>query len=700
MQEKLKKNLTFQPRARLLLQLGDELIRNESVAALELIKNSYDACASKVKLTMNDVDTVEGGTIVIEDDGSGMDLKIIEDVWMKPGSEHKHDMLKDKEVTKCKRTVLGEKGIGRFAVHKLGDHIELISRMKNKDEIHVKIDWTEFSKRKYLNEIPIEVSSTTPKHFTGTKTGTKIIVTKLRNPWTRQMLREVYRSFNSLRSPFSSPDSFDIEFNTNKEKWLDGLSSWKDVKTSSLFKFNCEIDGDRITKFTYRFTPWNTMDKLKPRTVNEKDKIKELFVMKNKKRLIDLSKFKIGKIKLEGYIFDRDPKVLDLGVQDKKLFKEYLDHNGGIKVFRDGVRVYDYGEPGNDWLNLDLRRVNAPTVRISNNIMITAVSIDRLSSADLQEKTNREGFIENEAFDEFKEAILYALSIVEQQRRTDKTKIRRLYGISPESEPVLKKIGLVKKAIDKKVKDPKVREELNGYMDTIQEDYKRIHNTLLRSAGAGLTLGVAIHEIEKIVEELKHIISSGFSNKQISTLVRHLSELVEGYTLTMRKTSMSEYNAWDLVEQGMFNFGLRLKAHGVTIVKGNVNKSKNLKIHCARSYIVGCMMNIFDNSLHWLDYYDIKPKKIFVSVHVDSPKSITLLIADNGHGFALPKSEITEPFVSAKRDGMGLGLHIVKEIMLIHKGKIHFPNWGEYEIPDEFKKGAIVALTFPRVQIK
>lgn len=69
---------------------------------------------------------------------------------------------------------------------------------------------------------------------------------------------------------------------------------------------------------------------------------------------------KIGLIKFEGYIFDRDAFVLKLGLSDKQGFKEYLDMNGGIRVYRDGLRVYDYGEVGNDWLNLDIRRVNQP----------------------------------------------------------------------------------------------------------------------------------------------------------------------------------------------------------------------------------------------------------------------------------------------------------------------------------------------------
>ena len=72
----------FKPKARLLLQLGDQLIRSESIALLELIKNSYDAHASTVRVSMENIDQPAKGKIVIEDDGSGMNVDIIKNVWM------------------------------------------------------------------------------------------------------------------------------------------------------------------------------------------------------------------------------------------------------------------------------------------------------------------------------------------------------------------------------------------------------------------------------------------------------------------------------------------------------------------------------------------------------------------------------------------------------------------------------------------
>ncbi|MCP5109178.1 MAG: ATP-binding protein, partial [bacterium] len=252
----MKELFVFKPRARLLLQLGDQLIRNESIALLELVKNSYDADAKEVKVDMQRVDDKNRGIIMIEDDGSGMDLDIIRNIWLEPGSEHKEELYENRIRTpKYKRLPLGEKGIGRFGVHKLGYEIEIISKMENKKEVYLKIDWDKFKKREYLENVVIEniFEKEKPEIFTGGKTGTKIIIKRLKTSWTRRMVRDVYRSVNSLCSPFDAPDSFRVSFNIDKEDWLKGLKTWEDFKNDKLFEISCEIEGREIKKFEYEF---------------------------------------------------------------------------------------------------------------------------------------------------------------------------------------------------------------------------------------------------------------------------------------------------------------------------------------------------------------------------------------------------------------------------------------------------------------
>lgn len=443
----------FKPRARLLLQLGDQLIKNESIALVELVKNSYDADANIVDIYMDNVDDPANGIIIIEDDGYGMSPEIVENVWLEPGSDFKTQKIKNLEVSpKYERLPIGEKGIGRFGVHKLGNVIEMTTKSANHKEVFVKIDWTDFENYKYLEDVPIKIiTRDKPIIFKDGKTGTNISISNLRKKWERGIAREVKRSITALASPFEQNDSFKPSFGIlDKPGWFEGLLNWKDVKEFSLFRFKVTIEGNAITKFNYEFTPWTTMTKLFPRTIKETDSIVETFEKikfqegEKEGQEINLSDHNIGTVTFEGYVFDRDSFVMKLGVSDKLGFKKYLDTNGGVKVFRDKLRVYDYGEPENDWLGLDLRRVNQPAKRISNNILLGSISINRKDSADLIEKTNREGFIENKAYEAFRNSILHSVEIIETLRYQDKLKVREKYGPTPKSAPVMSTLSEAK----------------------------------------------------------------------------------------------------------------------------------------------------------------------------------------------------------------------------------------------------------------
>lgn len=694
--------LIFKPRARLMLQLGEQLIRNEGIALLELIKNAYDADASKVTVIMKNLEDPENGIIIVEDDGCGMTEDIIKNVWMEPGSDYKENLFKKKIRTpKFRRLPLGEKGIGRFAAHKLGELITLITRAENHPEILLEIDWSAFEKSKYLEEVPIRLITRNPEVFKN-RTGTRIEIRKLRSPWTRGMLRDVYRSVLSLTSPFDDTQgSFNVDFKTDYENWIKDLLSIEDVKDWALFRFRCVLEGNRISKFSYEFTPLSSMTKITGRTVDETDQyIKKRLFLVDKEGEINLNRYHIGPVIFEGFIFDLDTKILSLGVQDKKALREYLKINGGIRVYRDGIRVYDYGEPGNDWLDLGTRRINEPTKRISNNIIVAAVHLSREKSTDLREKTNREGFIENDAFRELKRALLYTLGQIEELRYEDKEKIRSIYGlkITKVKEPV-EEIEDLRNLIKKEIKEERLKKDIFSYLDKIGENYKEIRERLLRAAGAGLTLSIVIHEIDKITAELKIAVKKQKEIERIKNLVGHLTRLVESYIKIIKKDKTEKCNIKDLIDQAIFSIEFRSEAHEIEIIKEYKKKDSDIYIRCLKGHFIRTIMNIIDNSIWWLDYKYRQQKfkkKIFIDVSECIEDHICIIIADNGPGLTLPPEIITEPFVSAKPDGMGLGLYIADEIMKEHGGFLKFPERDEVNIPEEFREGAIILLAFKR----
>ena len=126
--------IPFKPRAQILLQLGEQLIKNENIAILELVKNAYDADAKKVVVNMHFIDDKDTGYIEIHDDGCGMSMDIIKDIWMEPGNSHKKDVVERKERSDLGRLPIGEKGIGRFAILKLGRDIKIITRPEGSDK--------------------------------------------------------------------------------------------------------------------------------------------------------------------------------------------------------------------------------------------------------------------------------------------------------------------------------------------------------------------------------------------------------------------------------------------------------------------------------------------------------------------------------------------------------------------------------------
>jgi signal transduction histidine kinase len=704
--------VTFKPRARLLLQLGDQLIKNESIALVELVKNSYDADAKKVDVYMENVDNAEKGIIIIEDDGFGMDAETVENVWMEPGSDFKSKKFENRELTpKYHRLPIGEKGIGRFGVHKLGNEIIMTTKKKGAKEVYIKIDWSIFNKYKYLNQVPITiVERNTPQLFKNGTTGTTIEITSLRKEWTRGVARDVKRSITALVSPFDSVDSFKADFDiSDKPGWFEDLLDWKDVKHFALFHFKITISKDSIQSFKYEFTPWASMSKLSERKINIQkkpksysginsidDKLVALFAKleDEKGHVFTLDTFNIGNVVFEGYIFDRDNFVLQLGVSDKKGFKGYLDNNCGIRVFRDGLRIYDYGEPENDWLGLDMRRVNFPTKRLSNNIILGAVYLSRDESSDLVEKTNREGFVENEAYENFKNSILHSLNIIETLRFSDKQRLREVYGPTPKSEPVLQVLGELKHYVDDNIKESKVKKEITRYLVKIEDDYKRINENLLKAAGAGLSMSVVIHEVEKIILEVQKVLKSEKASSRVMSLVKHLSSLIDGYSEIIRKSSQTNEDLKEVIEQALFNTEYRLSSHKIEVIPAYKTYKGKTRSKIARSLLISSLMNVFDNSIYWLEKSGRPNKKLYIDISDEESGHVNIIVADNGTGFLIPTEEITEPYVSAKPGGMGLGLHIAREIMLAHSGKLAFPDWGDFNIPAEFKTGAVLSFAF------
>jgi signal transduction histidine kinase len=677
--------------------LGDQLIRNERVAVLELVKNSYDADSPFVIVEFSKADDKEKGSIMIYDEGEGMDLETIKNKWLVLGTDYKKQQYDEKQRTpKFKRMPLGEKGIGRLAVQKLGSVTEITSKKKGSQEIFVRIDWKSMEDFSYLDEIAVKVEERPAELFKEDKTGTKIVVRSLNVSWTEATYKRFYENALNFSSPFRKEGDFSVEVKSDKDEWGTGIPKIQDYIEDSLFSFSIDIKDDAVIKFLYKFTPPADMDKVKARELTDKNEtmVKLLKLCDSNGKLLNLHDYAVGPLHFEGFIYDRDPLVLKMSTTEGSALKKYLNDNGGIRVYRDAVRVYDYGESGNDWLELGIRRINQPASRISNNIILGAVSLDREKSANLVEKTNREGFIENDAFEAFKNAVKYALSLVETQRNIDKRVIRTAYGKA--TKDVLSVTGDLKDIVKARVKDDSLKEEFLIYLDRIESGYTAIRETFIKSASAGLSIGIAIHEIQKIVKNLEDSVKQDNRFAELRPLVKRISDLVEGYGYLLKKSHRVYQPLSTAINTALFDMDYRLKSHNIRVFFRNIDSKCNPKF--SSQMIIGALLNIIDNSIWWLDYSGRSEKLLFISI-VEKEKKVSVIIADNGTGFTLPLDTIGEPFISGKPDGTGLGLHIVKTIMQVNNGTLNFPSPDEVEIPDKFKEGAILELCFNDVEV-
>ncbi len=435
----------FKPRARLLQQLGDQLIGTPRLAVFELVKNAYDADANAVVVTISGIGTKQP-SITVVDDGTGMSPDTIRDVWLVIAHDHKEQQLKNRTRTVKGRLPLGSKGLGRLSVHKLGNVIELVTRASGSQEVVVRIDWNAMMAHEYLDEAEIDIQIREPQVFMGEKTGTRIQISELREKhWTRGEIRRLYRQITSISSPFGTEGRHDFTASLETPdfpQWIERLPEPTELLKRAPWKYTFDFDGETFA-YQYKFRPIPGIPReartasqdgggllIPPAEVDDDDPLFSGRVQNSrlKKIIADKAMLEgIGPVSGELYVFDLSPLIAKR-MGEIKLIKDFLDENGGIRVYRDGIRVYDYGERSNDWLGLDLHRVNNPTKGLSRNIVVGHISLTQELSSALVEKSNREGFIENSAYERFRRIVLGAIEPLLREREVDRKSIRELLG--------------------------------------------------------------------------------------------------------------------------------------------------------------------------------------------------------------------------------------------------------------------------------
>lgn len=682
--------LVFSVKPRLLTLLGDQLIRDANLAVFELVKNAYDADATKCLVRLERPDDPATARIIVRDNGCGMDENVLRNVWMVIATDYRAEQRRHNQRTEIfHRFPLGEKGLGRLSIHKLGRFIRLITRMKGGKELVMEFDWDKLESAQDLNTASIKLQHRNPVTFPGKKHGTRLEVTRLRESWTRGELRNLHRAVNSLCSPFEGPTDFKVRFSApDREDWLKGLFSAKNVYACALYHVRGWFEGGSA-QFTYEFFPPNGVkDRLTPRETQCAHNLERRDGRKSYP--IDLSCHEIGKVEFDFWLYDRDMSVLKAILDgDVSGLKKYLDENGGIRIYRDGIRVYDFGEPGNDWLNLDIRRVNTPTARTSNNQILGALILHATQSTALREKSNREGFIQNNAYEDFKQAVISVLTNVEAEKTKDQKRVREAVGKGTGQKLFIKLTELrdtleakgVLKDVEEKLKD--VEKEMEIYQ-----------GQLLHAAVPGLSIGIMLHGAEKILDELREAVRKNAEKDKIKGLVDRLYRAMRPVTNLLKNPHVVKTSAHILLKEAIFSTELRLKRHGIKLVSGLDDGCADFNVEGSKQMLIASITNLVDNAIHWLESKNPPQKLLYLGTTMNIEGGPAIVVADNGPGFGNDDpDDLIAPFFSRRNGGMGLGLYIVTEVMRINKGRLLFPDDADVELP-LLIDGAVVALQF------
>jgi signal transduction histidine kinase len=669
------------------------------------VKNAYDADASEVTVRL-DLSDAQKPSITVTDDGEGMTRKTIRDIWLVPGDDHR---AKQRELhtrtPKHHRLPLGEKGLGRFAAHKLSDTIRLVTRAAGSLECVLDIRWDELTSRPFLDQAPVTIKVRRPVQFSGDTTGTRIDLTDLRqNEWTRGEVRRLQRQVASICSPFKEPDGFKATLEVpGYEAWLDGLPDAQEILKKAFWKFSFSlVKGEFSWSYTFRKIRGLKLD---GRTVFKKEC--PLLVQppadearSQKKVVADSEMLRgIGPLSGEFYIYDRDPGVLAY-VPEAQFLKDYLDENGGIRIYRDGIRVYNYGEPGDDWLGLDLRRVNNPTRGISRNIILGAIHLSLEESDELVEKTNREGFVENDACERLARLVIGALSQFESERHPDKERIRQV--TAPAYDPSVTKIEKPISALREALVKKNLGEVFEPYVARIEQDYRDMQETLLSAGMSGLNLAVVFHEVERGVRVLHEVIEDGTDPQAAAKQARDLMHLLDGFATLLRRDDQAHHTARKLLDAARTFNRLRLRHHGIHLICPALESpSAGFDAKFSFSLIIGALNNLIDNAIYWMRVrWPNEPKKGEPSprvLYVDTTDELgapAIVVADTGTGIEDQNPEhLVRPFFTKKPNGMGLGLYYSQLAMELNGGKLVFPEPGAVTVPDGID-GAVVALMF------
>ncbi len=537
--------ISFTVSARTARLIGQENFANAEGAIIELVKNSYDADASICVVIIDPVNDC----IRILDNGDGMTELIIRNHWMTIGTDDKKINFKTKS-----RIKTGAKGIGRFALDRLGKSSEMVTKTLETESIVWDVDWSQFEKSgATISDIKatLQVGNSSfmdelisVQNFSGTRDsfvdlwaeakGTLISIKNLKDVWDEQTTQSLFSNLEILIPPLET-SIFQIFLYSTLEP-----AKYGQVQPTLCedydYKLMATINEDHSVRIKVYRNELNVGD-LRRIGFFEKSKLNEpqykLDVFEKgefeitttieslvpgfKKVDANNNLSKIGPFTFSFFYLKRgggQEKEEDMGKYPYKAVNysirtNWLDKFGGIKIFRDYFRVRPYGETKSssfDWLDLGKRALSNPTVtrpgyKVRPQQTYGVVNISRIDNINFEDKSSREGLQENDTFILFKEILKSIIEIFENDRNQIMMSLKKIYDERTKKERAKSFADEKAKSKTSSDDEKKLLEAIDAYKEDVK-DLEEEQKILRVLASAGLIVTSFAHEFKNHADSI------------------------------------------------------------------------------------------------------------------------------------------------------------------------------------------------------
>jgi len=536
--------LPFEIAARVPIQLGRESISSSTVAISELIKNSYDADAKTVVIEFLGDKAADGINISDVDEyvdgASGMSLSELKNYWLTIGTDHKYS-----DDAGSKRVQTGAKGLGRLGLDRLCTNLSLFTKVKNTDSVfELKVDWSRYEiEEANLSDIKhriflyhLDEDEVPEKLRSRGSSGTFMKLRGLKDFWGVDEIADLRRELSLLVSPFRTVVDFSIFVKSIGDNQAEKVDP-SPMLHGAAWHLKASISNDNLVSIE--------VQDIKSGNVYKEDSVPWFDWLKDRGDTPAC-----GPVHFELYYVPWDApgfKELDFNKRD---WRDFMDSNQGVRIYRDYFRVRPYGEPSGkgDWLDLGMRRSRSPGGisqdgwKVGPHQIVGAVFISRNQNHELQDQTNREGIVESKAFFDLRAFAVRSIAFFES----------RVVEVAKNNKKANeKKIEFVKDRYAKE-KENFDRELEEVFKASNEVDKKAVEKLVEGFHASSLEFQAAIEVEAKNLEEekdtLANLASLGILTVSFGHEAREYSNLAKTQSLRLKK----EYNDGKILINDLF----------------------------------------------------------------------------------------------------------------------------------------------------